>query len=100
MKRITDKELIDAYRQTKNVWEVGRLLGLAGQTVHKKLTKLGIKMEGGGKKWTEEEAVLLKALYEKGFKKGDGQLDNLVSKTGRTKSFLCKKAKKTLSCYG
>lgn len=43
--------------------------------------------------FSEEDTQVLRALYEKGFKRGDGQLDLLCKKLNRTKSGIAKKAK-------
>lgn len=57
---ITNQEIVDAYLKTGSVWKAGKLLGLAGQTVHEKLKAIGHKLPGS--EWTEEEIAELTAL--------------------------------------
>lgn len=57
---ISNQEIIDAYLKTGSVWKAGKLLGLAGQTVHERLKALGHKLPGA--EWTEEEIAELTAL--------------------------------------
>lgn len=56
----SNEEIINAYLQTGSVWKAGKLLGLAGQTVHEKLKALGHKLPGSD--WTDEEVAELTAL--------------------------------------
>lgn len=57
---ITNQQIIDAYLQTGSVWKAGKLLGIAGQTVHERLKALGHKLPGS--EWTEEEITELTEL--------------------------------------
>lgn len=57
---ISNQEIIDAYLKTGSVWKAGKLLGLAGQTVHERLKALGHKLPGS--EWTEDEIAELTAL--------------------------------------
>lgn len=57
---ISNQEIIDAYLKTGSVWKAGKLLGLAGQTVHERLKALGHKLPGS--EWTDEEIAELTAL--------------------------------------
>lgn len=56
----SNKEIIDAYLATGSVWKAGKLLGMAGQTVHEKLKAIGYKLPGSD--WTEEEVAELTEL--------------------------------------
>lgn len=93
MKKATDDDIKRAYTRTKSIWKVAKLFGMCGQSVQERLVKLDIEREGRGKKWTKEEEALLVFLYKNGFKRGDGQLDNLLEVTGRTKQYISRKAK-------
>lgn len=57
---VTSEEIVAAYLKTGSVWKAGKLVGLAGQTVHEKLKALGHKLPGSD--WTEEEVAELTAL--------------------------------------
>lgn len=57
---ITSQEIIEAYLKTGSVWKAGKLLGIAGQTVHERLVRLGHKLPGSN--WTDEEIIELTAL--------------------------------------
>lgn len=61
--RVTNEEVIKAYQQTGSVWKAGKVVGLAGQTVHDKLRAIGYKLAGS--EWTEEEIAELKDLVSK-----------------------------------
>jgi 5-methylcytosine-specific restriction endonuclease McrA len=56
----TNQEIIDAYTSTGSVWRAGKVLGMAGQTVHEKLKALGHKLPNS--KWSSEELAELKKL--------------------------------------
>lgn len=60
---ISNQEIVDAYIKTGSVWKAGKLLGLAGQTVHEKLKALGHKLPGS--EWTDEEVAELTDLANK-----------------------------------
>lgn len=93
MRKSSDSQIIDAYDKTGSVWKAAELLGMCGQSVHERLVKLNVKLEGNGKRWGESDTSALTALYERGFKCGDGQLDALCKELGRTKQFISRKAK-------
>ena len=89
--KASDNELVIAYNELGNVWKVANRFGMGGQTVHQRLKKLGIELNNPG--FREDERVLLKELYETGFKRGDGQLKALARELGRTVPFLSRKAR-------
>lgn len=60
--RYTSEDIIAAYQATGSVWKAGKLLGMAGQTVHERLKALNYKLPGSG--WTEEEEAELRALVD------------------------------------
>src|SRR3954470_22145154 len=60
-KRATDEQVIAAYQATRSVWKAAKQLGLAGQTVHERLRRLGI--EPAHARWTSEEDAELRRLF-------------------------------------
>lgn len=56
----TNKEIIDAYLKTGSVWESGKLLGMAGQTVHERLQSIGYKLSNS--EWSDDEIEQLKEM--------------------------------------
>lgn len=58
-RRITNEEIIAAYKDTGSVWRAGERLGLSGQTVHGRLTSIGFKV---GNRWTDEDVEKLREL--------------------------------------
>lgn len=89
---ISDKELVSSYKKTNSVWKTAEELGLCGQYVHRRLR--AINKNNKMNKFSEEEKEKLIQVYRKGFKKGDGVLENLSKELNRTKQFLCRQAKK------
>lgn len=57
--RVTNEEIVSAYRETGSVWKAGRKLGLSGQTVHGRLRGIGYQV---GSPWTPEEEERLSEL--------------------------------------
>lgn len=82
-------DVIKAYRELKSVWKVGEMFGLRGQYVHSILTKNGAinKMNY----FTKEDEAYLAEHYTK--YRDEGKLDELAKQLGRTKQFICRKAK-------
>lgn len=87
--KATDEEVRAAYKATGSVWKAGKLLGMAGQSVHERATKLGI-IRGG--KFTKDELQKITALYSDGFQSGDGLLKSLSKELARTIPSISKKA--------
>lgn len=59
---ISNEKVIEAYKATGSVWKAGKLLGLAGQTVHERLKALNYKLPSS--EWTEQEIAELTALAD------------------------------------
>lgn len=89
MKKASDKQIVDTYKETKNIWEAGRRLGMHGGTVHERLRKLGVKLRNP--KFTNEEFEYLRLHYNE--YAGQDKLKELAIKMGRTVPFLCRKAR-------
>jgi len=90
-KKATDAELMESYNSTKSVWETGRRFGMCGQSVHERLVKLGVKLEGNGKPWTIEDDKRLAEEYE--LYRYFGQVSRLGESMGHNVYFLSRKAK-------
>ena len=89
MKKVADNILTEAYQRLQSVWKVGEEVGLCGQTVHERIKKLGIKTTHP--KFTDKDK---KVLLDKYIKYRDaGNIQKLANKLGRTKQFICRKAK-------
>lgn len=88
-KRISDNDLISAYKINPNIWIVGKIVGLCGQSVYERLVKLGVIHRKN--LWTKNDEKILLNEYEK--YRSIGRLSELASKLKRTKQFICRKAK-------
>lgn len=58
--RVTNEQIVQAYRETGSVWKAGKVLGIVGQSVWERLRGIGYEMPS--RKWTREEIVELTAL--------------------------------------
>ena len=88
-KKATDQQIIDSYKRFGNVWAVGRELGMCGQSIHERLCRLGAVKKM--RVFTEEEVNVLMQEYLKNSE--DRTLDLLAKRMGRSKPFICRKAK-------
>jgi hypothetical protein len=87
--KIPNEQLIESYGRLNNIWQVAKEVGLCGQSVHERLIKLGLKLQNP--KWTDDEKFFLIEHYSNYLL--DGRLQELADKMGRTKQFICRKAK-------
>ena len=89
MKKVPDEVLIKLYQEHQNVWKVAESANMCGQSVHERLTKLGVinKM----RVFTDEEKQILVQQYE--MAANSGKLSDLAEVMGRTKTFICRQAK-------
>jgi Holliday junction resolvase len=88
IKKATDEEIVQAYRQDNNIWRVAKKLGMCGQSVWERLKKLGELKSMN--LFTQEEESLLRENYATYAEKGD--LEELAKLLNRTKNFICRKA--------
>lgn len=51
MKKVQDDVIIESYKRLKNVWSVGKEVGLCGQSVHERCVKFGIIEKDKYHKW-------------------------------------------------
>lgn len=59
-KKISDQNLIEAYKTLKSVWKVAKLYNMCGQSIYERLVKLNL-IESD--KWKKHEIENLKILY-------------------------------------
>jgi hypothetical protein len=90
MKKVPDDIIARVYSETKSVWKTAKIVGLCGQSVHERATKLGIIKSN----WlSKEDEDKIRRLYSEGFLRGDGKLNQLAQSLGRTKQLICRKAR-------
>lgn len=89
--KASDQELADSYAATRNVWKTADQFGMCGQSVHERLSRLGIIEEW---KVTDEEKEKIRAFYSEGFINGDGKLIAFCKSLGRTKPLVSRLARK------
>jgi hypothetical protein len=87
--KTSDQKLIEIYSRTGSVWKTGEEVGMCGQSVHERLTKLGV-IKHLNYWFPSDDAVLLEK-YEQ--YKHDNRLEELAKELGRTKQFICRKAR-------
>lgn len=90
-KTFSDADAIAAYQQHKNIWVAAPLIGTTGQCLHKRLQSLGVPMTGSGIRWTKADTQRLIKDYPT--HSHNGTLAVLASDMGRTRQFICRKAK-------
>ena len=91
-KKATDEQLIASYKRTKSVWDTAKEFGMCGQSVHERLTKLGIINKKNV--FSDNDYKKLKEFYATHeLKRGSGELEIIAKELGRTKQFISRKAK-------
>ncbi len=75
--RVSDEEVVAAYRETGSIWKAAKRLGIAGQSVHERLVRLGHPL--AHESWTVEELREAQSLAERGLPLGD-----IALRLGRT----------------
>lgn len=88
---ISDEEIANSYRALGNIWKVGEALGLHGQTVCNRLKKIGINRTGVN--FISDEDINFIRSYYLNTPKEIFNLDDLAQQLGRTKQFICRRAK-------
>lgn len=76
-RRVSDEQVVAAYRETGSVWKAGKLLGIVGQSVHERLRALDYPMRG--RNWTNEEQAELERLVDENL-----PLAEVAHRLGRT----------------
>ena len=91
-RKASNEDLINSYLKTHSVWETAKEFGMCGQSVHERLTKLGVinKMNV----FTAQDYSIINDFYNNhDLKKGSDELDEISKKLKRTKQFISRKAK-------
>jgi len=88
-RKINDDVLVNLYEKYGSVWKVAEMVGMCGQSVHERLSNIGKihKMNH----FTDQDVKTLETEYSK--YKNKGKLNDLADSMGRTKQFICRKAK-------
>ncbi len=87
--KASDSELLEAYSETRSVWAVADRFKMCGQSVHGRLKKLNCVMSNP--RWTTQDDDVLKVDYLS--HADSGTLDVLAKRLGRTRNFICRKAR-------
>lgn len=87
-KKVSDDQLIEKYEKIKNIWIVAEYFGMCGQSVHERLTRLGIKLKGA--KLSNDEKEFILKNYVK-FRDA-GELNKMSEVMGRNKTGICRVA--------
>jgi predicted DNA-binding protein len=87
--KVDTQSVVDAYMSVRSIWEAAKSIGVSGQTVQRILNKAGI--ERGLKRFSEDDADILRRDYAKF--RADRRLCDLAETLGRTRQFICRKAK-------
>jgi hypothetical protein len=89
--KATNDQIITEYLKCKNIWVVAANFGMCGQSVHKRLKRLGIELCDNS--YSEDEKKKIHQLYTEGFKKGDGKLKLICAEMSRPVPNVCRYAK-------
>ena len=89
LKKVSDDNIISVYDETKSIYKTATTVGLCPQSVHERLVRLGKNEKVN--KFTEEDAQIIKEKYQD--YANNGKLGDLAEELGRTKNFICRKAK-------
>lgn len=87
--KASDAELSNAYAELGSIWKVAERFGMGGQSVHERLSKLGVVQPINV--FSPEETARLDREYLL-FSKS-GRLDVLAASMGRSKHLICRKAR-------
>jgi Holliday junction resolvase len=88
-KLVSDEALIGAYAELKSVHAVGKRFGIHGSSVHERLSKLGANRKLNLFSAAEEDRL----RSEYWIAAATGKLAELAADLGRTKFFICRKAR-------
>lgn len=88
-RRVTDKQIRDAYAEHGSVHRAGEALGIHGGSFHERAAKLGIVEPINV--FTDAERDRLRREYI--LYRDNGKLKELAAQMGRTKHFLCRQAR-------
>lgn len=97
MLKATNEAIVESYERHGSIYRVAEEFGMAPQTVHDRLVKLGKNKPIN--RFSEADKHRLIAEYER--HANAGTIEKLAQDMGRTRHFLCRKAKELgLTRYG
>lgn len=88
-KKATDLQVEDSYRATGSCKKTALQLGMCPQSVHERLQRMGLSNPVNV--FTDSEKQTLKDKYNEYANRGD--IESLAASMGRTKQFICRKAR-------
>lgn len=89
VRKAADEQIVEAYERNGSVWKAAQELGMCGQSVHERLVKLGLSRHINVFSKEDEEYLAERyVLY-----RDAGKLQDLADEMGRTKNFICRKAR-------
>jgi hypothetical protein len=88
-KKVSDKVLVESYKRLGNIWDVAKEIDMCGQSVQERLIKLDISRKNP--RFSDDDKFFLIEHYNNYLMAG--KLQELADKMGRTKAFICRKAK-------
>lgn len=89
MIELTDQQIVEAYRTHGSVHKAGMVLGVSHSRIHRCVVRLGLARSNP--KFSESDRQRL--LLEYDGHAAAGTLDDLAQDMGRTKQFICRKAR-------
>lgn len=92
-KRVSDENLLRAYRETGSIWKAGERLGLCGQSIHERLRKLGA-IDAKNQAKGNDVINKIRETYETPFLRGESKLSNLEKEIGMHRSNICRIARR------
>lgn len=77
LQRVTDEQVLSAYRETGSVWKAALRLGIRGGSLHERLQRMGFKTYHH--RWDTEELAIAKQMTKDGF-----SISRIADRIGRT----------------
>lgn len=93
MNKVTNEEIISKYKETRNIWKTAKVLNISGQTVSRRLKKVGFKLFNKIPISKDEEKEIID-YYSRNNENGKLNLVELSIKINRPVNSICKYAKK------
>jgi hypothetical protein len=89
-RKATNEQLLESYTRLGNIWKVAEEFNMCGQSVHERLLKLNVKLKN--RPFSDDEKFFLLENYTAYVL--EGKLQELADKLNRTKSLVCREARK------
>jgi len=90
--KATDAQLALSYSRTRSVWKTAEQFGMCGQSVHERLSKLGVVI--AQRIITDAERARIREVYTGGFLRGDGALEALAKELRMDVTNVCREARR------